>query len=260
MLVDLIKHAVAQPTFLLNGVRKIIQGFSWTEPNGLRPIDVTQLGYTKVKMTRLTTLYYNAEEVAKAKAKLKSRHNAAHSSVAIAMRGDEKRDQRSQGHCLLSVVISVATGPRGRRDITADVFYRSTEVIQKFHADLVLIKKVFDDLGIDPKPVRFHFANLYISAVFFPLLFSHTDGVAFLKHIRKHDRPFHHIASRGTSRYLSPGMNYKYGAVKRMKKLREDLNLDPNKLNDYLLETLGDYHKQYMAPSSKRKSTVRKIT
>lgn len=253
MLIDLIKHACQQPTVVLHGVRKIVQGVTWCEPKGMpEPDPLSTIGYTNVKLTRLTTLYYSADEVRRAKAKLKGRDGQTHSSVAITMKGDEKRDIRSQGHCLLSVVISVVCQSKNRRTITADVFYRSTEIIQKFHADLVLLKKLFDDLGISPKPVRFHFANLYISAVFFPLLFSHVNGVVFLEHLRKVDPIFHRLAARGASRYLSPFMNYRYGAVKRMKSLREQLNLDPRQLDKYLLKHLGAYHAAHMPKKGKR--------
>jgi len=40
MIVDLVKHAVAQPTFVIHGVRKIIQGVFWEEPKMPPALDI----------------------------------------------------------------------------------------------------------------------------------------------------------------------------------------------------------------------------
>jgi hypothetical protein len=194
-------------------------------------------------------LYYNPDEVQRAKAMLKRRKGQDHTSVAILTRQNPKLDPATQGHCIQSIVLSETYGTHGKHLVTADIFYRSTEVIQKFGADLVLIRRIFDDVGVDPSPVRFYFSNLYVSAVFFPLLFRHIDGVKFMEHVRKSDPKFFPMAIRGMSRYLNPHINYNYGAVRRMRKHREALTRKP--LDTYLLKHLGKYHRQHMP---KRKS------
>ena len=251
MIVDLIKYAVAQPAFVIHGVRKIVQGISWTEPNGLSPeLQMSDLGYGKAKLTKLVNLYYNPDEVKRAREQLARRKGAEHSSVAILTRMAPKNTLGTQGHCIQSIVISEHWGTFKKHLVTADVFYRSTEAIQKFGADLILLKKIFDDVGVDPKPVRFYFANMYISAVFFPLLFRHTDGIKFMEHVRKSDPVFFPTALRGMSRYLDPHMNYNYGAVRRMRGHRDKLDRGP--LDTYMLKHLGVYHKQHMHRKAKR--------
>lgn len=249
MLVDLVKHAVAQPTFVIHGVRKIVQGVYWTEPTMPPALDILKdLGYKPVKVTRLMNLYYNKDEVAKAKAKLTQRKGEEHSSVSILTRNMEKTHKQSQGWCIQNIVVS-QTWRRGVCYSTADVFYRSTEAIQKFGADLSLLKNVFEEMEVIPAPVRFYFANMYVSAVFFPLLFQFTPAVPFLKHVRRHDKQFHFLACKAVSRYLDPHNRYTYRAqVKQWERAR---TLDRSALDAYLLEQIGEYHKEHM-PRRKR--------
>jgi len=245
MLIDLVYHAVAQPTFVIHGVRKIVQAISWQEQS-LPPAKdmLKELGYTSAKMTRLMGVYYNREEVAKAKEKLKQRTGKEHSSVSILMRNQEKTHPQTQGWCIQNIVIS-ETWHRRNRIVTADVFYRSTEVILKFGADLTLLHRVFDELEIAPSPVRFYFANLYISAVFFPLLFSFTNPIKFFEHIRRHDKPFHHLAAKAVSRYLDPTNRYNYRAQAKQWRLAQE-TVDRTRLDPYLIKHLGEYHEPHL--------------
>lgn len=252
VLIGLLKHAVAQPTFVLHGVRKIVQGIFWQEPELPPALDILRdLGYTPMKITRLMNLYYNREEVAKAKAKLKQREGEEHSSVAILTRNMEKTHPQTQGWCIQSIVIS-ESWRRKERIVTADVFYRSTEAIMKFGADLSLLHNVFNELGINPRPVRFYFANLYVSAVFFPMLFRHTDGVEFMEHIRRHDKAFWWLAAKAVSRYLDPVNRYTYRAQVKQRELAQDLERAP--IDEYLMKHIGEYHE----PNMPKRSTVRK--
>lgn len=250
MLVDLVYHAVAQPPFVIHGVRKIVQGIAWQEETLPPALDILRdLGYTKMKTTRLMNLYYNKEEVAKAKAKLKQREGEEHSSVSILTRNMEKTHPVTQGWCIQNIVISVSYGRGNKKIVTADVFYRSTEAIQKFGADISLLHNVFDALEVEPTPVRFYFANLYVSAVFFPLLFKHTDGVKLLEHTRKHDKQFFFLAAKAVSRYLDPVDRYNYRTQVKQRALMQ--LLDREKLDPYLLKHLGEYHEPHL-PKKRR--------
>jgi len=254
MLVGLIKHAVAQPTFVLHGVRKIVQGISWIEPELPPALDILRdLGYKPVKITRLMNLYYNREEVSKAKAKLTQRQGEEHSSVSILTRNMEKTHPQTQGWCIQNIVIS-ETWRRKERIVTADVFYRSTEAIMKFGADLSLLHNIFNELGVTPKPVRFYFANLYVSAVFFPLLFRHTDGVKFFEHIRRHDKAFWWLSTKAVSRYLDPVNRYTYRAQVKQRELAQELDREP--IDEYLLKCGGEiaeYHRLHLPRRSRKK-------
>lgn len=249
MLVDLIYHAVAQPTFVLHGVRKIVQGIQWSEPELPPALDILRdLGYKPVKVTRLMNLYYNKDEVARAKAKLKQREGEEHSSVSILTRNMEKTHPQTQGWCIQNVTLS-ETWRKKQRFVTADVFYRSTEAIVKFGADLSLLHNIFNELEVTPRPVRFYFANLYVSAVFFPTLFRHTDAVKFLKHVYHHDRAFWHLSAKAVSRYLDPVNRYTYRAQLKQRNLAQELDRRP--IDEYLMKHIPEYHKPHKPKGGK---------
>lgn len=251
MLINLLKHAVAQPAFVIHGVRKIVQGIAWSEDSLRPPLDILKdLGYKPVKLTRLMNLYYNKEEVAKAKAKLKQRIGEEHSSVSLLTRNMEKTHPQTQGWCIQNIVISQSWKSK-QCTTTADVFYRSTEAIMKFGADLTLLHSYFDALEVKPSPIRFYFSNLYVSAVFFPLLFLHTDGVKFFELIRRHDKRFWWLATKAVSRYLDPVNRYSYRAQVKQRELAQELDRRP--LDEYLMHHIGEYHQVHMP-----KSTVRR--
>lgn len=244
MLVDLLYQAVERPAFVIHGVRKIIQGLYYEHQGALPAHDVLkELGYTRAKVTRLNNVYYNRIDVEKAKAKLAQRKGEEHTSVSILTRNVEKTHPATQGWCIQNIVIS-ETWQRKERIVTADVFYRSTELIMKFGADLSLINQIYQDLEVEPAVTRMYFANAYVSAVFFPLLFQFIDGVAFLKHIKEHDEKFHFLAAKAISRYLDPVNRYTYRA--QAKQWERARNLDRRAIDRYLLKELGSYHKEHM--------------
>lgn len=255
MLVDLVYHSIAQPTFVLHGVRKIVQGVVWEEQTLPPAMDILRdLGYAKQKVTRLMNLYYNKDEVAKAKAKLAERVGEEHSSVSILTRNMEKTHRQAQGWCIQNIVITVKY-ERKQKIVTADVFYRSTEAIQKFGADISLLHEVFNAMEVEPHPVRFYFANLYVSAVFFPLLFKHTDPVKLLEHTRKTDKRFFWLAAKAVSRYLDPIDRYNYRTQVKQRAIMQTIDREP--LDAYLMKHIGEYHKPHLP---KRRSGVRKVT
>lgn len=252
MLVGLIKHACAAPTFVLHGVRKIVQGIAWQETQLAPAPDILEiLGYRPVKVTRLMNLYYNAGDVEKAKAKLKERIGEEHSSVSIITKNMEKTHPKTQGHCIQNIVISQRWKSK-TLTTTADVFYRSTELIMKFGADLTLLHQYFDALEVKPSPIRFYFSNAYVSAVFFPLLFRHTPGVAMLEHIRKHDKSFWFLATKAMSRYMDPVNRYTYRAQLKQRNLAQELDREP--IDEYLMHHIPEYHRLHLP----KRSTVRK--
>lgn len=244
MLIDLIYKAVEQPPFVIHGVRKIVQGVYYEHRGPIPAKDILdELGYRPVKVTRLTNIYYNADEVAKARAKLDQRKGEEHSSVSILTRNMEKTHPKTQGWCIQNITLS-ETWKRGQRITTADVFYRSTELIQKFGADLSLINRVFEDVGVQPQVTRMYFANAYVSAVFFPLLFQFTDGPKFLRHIAKHDKAFHFLACKAVSRYLDPHNRYTYRAQAKQWERARELNREG--IDAYLMKTIPEYHEPHL--------------
>lgn len=244
MLIDLLYDSVQQPAFVIHGVRKIVQGLHHTHVGPLPAKDIlSELGYRPMKITRLMNLYYNAADVEKAKAKLAERRGEEHSSVSILTRNMEKTHPQAQGWCIQNITIS-ESWQRKQRIVTADIFYRSTELIQKFGADLSLINRVYEAMEIEPHVTRFYFANAYVSAVFFPIMFRYTDGVKFLRHIGKHDADFHALACKAVSRYLDPVNRYTYKTQE--KQWGEAQKLDRVPLDEYLMKVFPEYHEPHL--------------
>lgn len=170
MLVDLCYKVASMPG-MYTGIRKIVQGVNY-EIKELPEIDLEKIGYTKSKISQLIRNYFNQDEVDAAKIKLNSRRNSPHSSVALNTLG-EKKDVRSQGHCIRSIIITQTP-----KWIEVDIIYRSTELIQKHTADYALIPLILDQLELPFKPrtYRLYFANCYLTALFAPLLFQYTGS------------------------------------------------------------------------------------
>lgn len=188
MLTRLIRHLVrAEPTYR-GGLYKLFNGLTWTEKK-LPSLTYSDLGYGKNKEGLLKKNYINEEEMERVSSILTRRAGGrGHhmTSVALSFRG-EKKPGRSQGWCLLSLVVSRMRRPALE---TVEIHYRSTEAILKFGADLVLLNWVFDRLGLDPDQVTFRFANIHLSGVYLPTLFQFWEPEEFIQFVHKHDRDF----------------------------------------------------------------------
>jgi len=73
---------------------------------------------------------------------------------------------------------------------TVEIHYRSTEAIFKFHADLVLMRWVFQELGLNPAKITFRFANIHVSGIYLPVLFQYWDPEDFIEFVHRHDMDF----------------------------------------------------------------------
>lgn len=208
---QLIWAAAERPSAAISGVRKIVSDLAFEIPGEvLTPgLDYTDLCYTAAKGRQLTRNYWNPEEVDAAVSKLQSRKGKDHSSVSIQLRGQEK-DSRSQGYCMQNLVITVMPTASA-----VDIYYRSTELVQKFLADLIFFSRVlppiFEELGIEPSVIRFKFANAYLSAVFMPIFLRYEDDPhGFFKHLQKHDPRFYRTCGLATRRFFNETHNYTY--------------------------------------------------
>lgn len=190
---QLILTAVDRPAFQYAGIRKIVQGVNWEFPADDYPsLKYEDLGYGRNKHGQLMKNYFNPEEVERCRQLLSKRNKKGFTSVALMMRNGTK-DARSQGHCMLSLVVS-----KTRQDTVVEVQYRSTELVLKFGGDLVFIPFVVKALEVEPTRYRFHFANAYLSGVYFPTLCHHWNGgrLEFLDYLYRHDRAFFQTATR----------------------------------------------------------------
>ncbi len=178
---SLIETMIEQPAFLYSGVRKIVQDVTWTIDE-LPDLTYEDLGYGQNKFKQLCRNYIDLGELERVRVLLDHRAGQSFTSVAMSLRGASK-DSRSMGHCMQTLVIS------WKKDYeTVEVQYRSTEVIQKFGADLVFLRYILEELDLAPNLFRFRFANAYLSGVFFPTLCAHWDPIDFLEYLWEHDK------------------------------------------------------------------------
>lgn len=177
----LIKACIEKEAFLYSGVRKIIQDLTW-EISTLPDLTYEDLGYGSNKFKQLCRNYIDLGEMERVRSLLDRRAGQSFTSVAMSLRG-AKKDGRSMGHCMQTLVVS------WKKDYeTVEVQYRSTEVIQKFGADLVFLRYLLEELDLSPDLFRFRFANAYLSGVFFPTLCAHWDAIDFFEYLWEHDQ------------------------------------------------------------------------
>lgn len=221
--VRLIELVASTKTRVYSGVRKIVENVHWEVPGPAffseRPIDYVGLCYTNAaKFRQLDRNYWDQDEADRLIAKVKERGHQPHTSVAMALRAATK-DSRSQGFCMQTMVLTKCD-----RRVTIDIFYRSTEVTQKFFADVlymnqILPERILGPCGIKPSSVsavRYHFSNAYISSVFMPIvMWLHPDPVAFFESYRRIDSRFHRTSCLVMSKYLRTVNVYNYRTQKK---------------------------------------------
>lgn len=218
------------PTLLISGVRKISQDLSLEIPYSVlleKGPTFEDIGYTRAKFRQLARNYWDEEAANAAVEKLLSRLDKPHSSVSIQLQGGVK-DSRSQGYCMQNMVITHA--PMTKEVCTVDIYYRSTEVTQKFLADLIFFSEVlpplFERLGFAPSILRFKFANTYLSAVFMPIFLRYEpEPVAFFNDLEEFDPKFYRTCGLATSKFFKETHNYSYRTrVKMFEYAREHIS------------------------------------
>lgn len=179
----LYKAVADKPAVGWQAIGKVVQDIT-LESTGLPPWELSDWGYGGNKAKQLERNYISEEEFERVRKILQHRASNKYTSVAISLRGKPK-DARSQGWCMLSLVIS-----RNRDWYSVEVQYRTTELVLKFAADVWLLRKILTDLNIKPDVCRFRFANCALSGAYFPYLVDKLDLVKFLEMVHSRDTEF----------------------------------------------------------------------
>jgi hypothetical protein len=236
--IGLIKEVIHKEPIAYSGIRKILQDVTY-ETTELPQLSYKDLGYTAAKHKQLMRNYVNEEEFARVKAILKKREKQHFTSVAVSMRGATK-DSRSMGWCMCSLIITRMSRPKLE---TVEVQYRSTEIIKKFAGDLAFMPYLFKEFGLNPDVIRFRFANVYFSGVFFPTLCLFWDPVEFLDYLYEHDRKMFEGSTRFFLRSArTPDQIFPYSPENQQHKLAWG-RLDMARIHDYLIEKHKDNDK-----------------
>lgn len=172
-----------KPTAGYQAIGKVVQDVTFSLDR-LPGWSLADWGYGRNKIAQLTRNYVNEEEFDRVRSVLTKRGTGKYTSVAVSLRGKPK-DSRSQGWCMLSLVIS-----RTKEWTRVEVQYRTTELILKFAADVWFLGELCKSLEVSPSRYTFRFANCALSGAYFPYLVDKTDLVQFLARIHEADQEF----------------------------------------------------------------------
>lgn len=235
--------ATTDHKFTHHGMRRIVEDFSWQVSGQVWrtgvSIPYSGMGYKNdtSKHKQLARNYHNVEALEAANMKLKTRilKGSSQTSVAVMM-GAGKKSSLSMGFCMQSLVAS-----HTKEGIRLVLFYRSTEVIQKFLADLKFLNEFIVPqllLGVDHLSVisvKFHFVNAYVSAMFFPLVYQLEDPVDFLVRIERVDKVFWRRAAVDAARMYRKDTIHSFRLHQNMLELYQSFkHIDHKRLKDYL--------------------------
>ena len=207
----------AQDRMFWSGARKVMNERKFQVDTLDDTIGITELGFTKVKLTGLHTKYFHAESFGAAcylhEHNVRRRKYSSASFHCYNHYLKSTYETRSSagsvmGPCIQSVVLTLR--PHERRTCV-DIFYRTTEALKKFPADLIwLQQRVFPGIpGQDKFPligVTCHFVNVTIHPMYISVLLAMSqDPIATLTLIRDRDPALWRHAGVWLSRYLIGG-------------------------------------------------------
>ena len=191
----------------------VIPGDVWLEGIDLKFSDMGYQNDTS-KMKQLVRNYFNEEEIQKANAKFSERfysssNKSNQSCISCRMGAKAKRDE-SQGFCIQTITLNHCGD-----NLYVDLSYRTTEITQKFLADLKFLhEKVIPALtdGIDMPitAVRFHFSTTYVSLMFLPILYQFVDILGFLEELQERDPKYAKQVINGMHRFMQEENTYNY--------------------------------------------------
>lgn len=207
----------SEPADLYSGCRKILRGRVMVFQQLDDSLQLSDAGFTRHKMRYLMRAYMH-EESLRVAVDLWARRRVQdkYGSVGVTcynhfIKGGDsiadveaKKSKRASvmGPCIQSVVVTYLN----KRQYSVDVFYRTTELLKKFPADLVFLRDVilppFDLTGMQLTEVRCHFANITVHpmylATILPLI---PDPVASFEFLKAKDPYFHDWVIKWTARY-----------------------------------------------------------
>lgn len=264
--VDLTISLSKKKADLYAGCRKILRGRSVTFHNlwdKEDPLLMEDAGYTSAKMKHLIRLYYHEEsrEAALFLWNLR-RQKKSYGSVSFhcynhLLKNDAvKKSKRASvmGPCIQSVVIT-----QWKKDqYSIDAFYRTTEILKKFPADLVFVRDVllkdFDFEGMEFLGLTCHFANITIHPQYFVTAIPHMeDPIAELEKIKAKDEYFFNWIIKWSARYLCE--EHLRGIQKFAQAMRVKMDADKRitgkkrkKLIQYLRDNHPGHRNEYVDP------------
>lgn len=265
--VDKCLELAATPAHFYSGARKILRNQHFSFRRIRDDLVMEDLGYTKSKMTMLIKNYVHDESKRVAielwDKRLRQRKYGSVSFTCFNhfVKGGDinaKRSKRASvfGPCIQSVSITYIEGKDQHAEV--DIFYRTTELLKKFPADLVFIRdnllKGFDFSTAPLRVVNFHFANITVHPMYFVTLIpSLDDPIEEWEIIREADPRFFDWSVKWTARYMIPGYHRgieKFAQAMRVKHGADTLITGKKRklIIDYCQEHHPGYRADYIPP------------
>lgn len=191
-----------------SGSRKILQNVELEFPFECT-LEYADVGYTVMKRRQLERNYLHQESINMA-ADLWNRYRARpkYRSVSFSCYRSLVKDSHGprgsvMGPCMQSVCLTMDNKGKG---VDVTVFYRTTEILKKFPADLVflsdIIKTNFNLEGMHIRTVKCYFANLTVHPAYFVILLPHLkQPIAELEKLKIADKYFFDWVVKWTARY-----------------------------------------------------------
>lgn len=257
--VDHSLRLAALPADFFSGSRKILRNQHLTFKRMKNDLQMQDIGYTRSKTTMLIKNYVHEESKQVAIDLWEKRlGQRKYGSVGFTcynhfVKGgsiDAKRSKRASvfGPCIQSVNL---TYMEKDKSCEVDVFYRTTEFLKKFPADLVFLRdQLLHGFRFDTAPIKaihFHFANVTMHPMYFVTILPFLDDpIEEWEAIKEADKRFYDWSIKWSARYLIP--DYHRGIQKFAQAMRVKAGADaliPQEIKGELIEYLKDNHPGY---------------
>jgi hypothetical protein len=173
-------------------------------------LQLADAGFTSHKMRYLMRAYMHEESLAVAvdlwnRRRLQDKYGSVGVTCYNHFIKSEKTSKRGSvmGPCIQSFTVTYLN----KHSYAVDVFYRTTELLKKFPADLVFLRDVllkpFNFSGMKLDAVNCHLANITVHPMYFatilPLM---KDPISALENLKLSDKYFHDWVVKWTARYV----------------------------------------------------------
>lgn len=258
-----IRHCLdlsSQKADFYTGCRKILRGklLEFTLDPSLK---ISDAGYTQSKLTMLKRLYLHEESREMARQLWERRlGQETYGSIGFTtynhlLKNDpDKKSKRASvmGPCLQSVVLTYISKKESPQ---VDVFYRTTELLKKFPADLVFLRDtLLDGFELKRRSVSCHFANITVHPMYFITILPSIDNpIKELDRIKSKDKYFYDWVVKWSARYICKQYSRGIDKFSQALRVRKDAfeRIDKKKLKvlqDYFVDNHPGYRNEYVDP------------
>lgn len=248
-----------EPADFYTGARKILRNkiITFQANDIVDDLELSDIGYTKAKMTRMIKWYYVEEGIKVAqmlwelrKSKRKYGSVGFHTYNHYLKNDPDKKSLRASvmGPCIQAINLTYL---EKTHTTAVDVYYRTTEYYKKFPADLIFLRDIiFPKFDFDKAPIQevnLYFAGLTCHPMYFITLLPHVDDpVETIKKLRDKDPYFWNWVVKWTARYLVE--EHFHGIEKYMQAMRVRttmLEIMPKRFIRALVPYLREVHPGY---------------